>query len=252
MNNAYISLAFGAIAALGTCFGILLILYRKEWALRNSCSLNSFAAGIILAVAFVHLLPASMKMNEHAALYVFGGFIVFYLLETFFILHSSAQIHYSENLAKKTYKGTVMFSGLLFHSFIDGIVIGTGFEVDMRLGILASISVIAHEVPEGISTLTLMMRSMDIKKAVKLSLGVAFATPAGVVVTILLFSSSSPAFLSEFMGAVLAVAAGSFFYIGASDLIPETHQEHEDHAGLNAFVLIMGAILILITGLVFG
>ncbi|MGD9278050.1 MAG: ZIP family metal transporter, partial [Desulfobacterales bacterium] len=102
-----------------------------------------------------------------------------------------------------------------------GIIIGIGFETDFKLGLLTSLGVIAHELPEGVTTFALLINSMERKTALKLSIVVGLATPLGASISLTFINSLSEAMV----GLMLGIAGGSFLYIAASDLIPETHEE---------------------------
>jgi len=115
----------------------------------------------------------------------------------------------------------VAFIGMALHSAIDGMIIGTGFEVSHDLGLLAALAVVAHEVPEGIAMLAILLHyGWQRRSAIMLTLFVAVATPLAAVVTFALVRDLSP----ELLGALLAIAGGSFIYIAASDLVPESHR----------------------------
>jgi ZIP family zinc transporter/zinc and cadmium transporter len=128
-----------------------------------------------------------------------------------------------------------MFTGLFFHSLLDGIIIGVGFEVDPKLGLLTSLGVILHELPEGVTTFSLLLNSIKRATALKMSIAVALATPLGALISLTFIGG-----LSEGMiGIMLAMAGGSFLYVAAADLIPETH----GMKGLqNAGFLLLGVI----------
>ena len=228
---------YSAIAGLSTIVGIIMVIRNEKWVLQHSHYVNSFAAGLILGIAFFHLFPESLELSENALLFIFVGFLFFYLLENVMVLHSGSEIHFTEKSNPQHTKGMVMFSGLFFHSLLDGIIIGVGFEVDPKVGVLTSLGVILHELPEGATTFSLLINTIKEKTALKLSIAVALATPLGALVSLTFVSG-----LSESMiGVLLALAGGSFLYIGASDLIPETHEEK---GFVNAVFLLLGVIFL--------
>lgn len=112
-----------------------------------------------------------------------------------------------------------------------------GFEVDPKVGLLTSLGVILHELPEGVTTFSILIASIKRKTVLKLSVAVALATPVGALISLAFVGG-----LSEGMvGLLLAMAGGSFLYIGASDLIPETHEEKGFQ---NAGFLLLGVLLL--------
>jgi len=226
---------YSSIAGLSTVLGIIMVILKQRWVLEHSHYVNSFAAGLILGIAFFHLFPESLELSENALLFIFLGFLLFYLLENVMVIHSGSEIHFKEKNNPQHTKGMVMFSGLFFHSLLDGIIIGVGFEIDPKVGLLTSLGVILHELPEGVTTFSLLINSIKEKTAVKLSVAVAIATPLGALISLTFIGG-----LSEGMvGLLLAMAGGSFLYIGASDLIPETH---EKKGFVNAGFLLLGVL----------
>jgi zinc and cadmium transporter len=228
---------YSTIAGLSTILGIIMVMYKEEWVLKHSHYVNSFAAGLLLGIAFFHLFPESLELSEDALLFIFIGFLLFYLLETVLVIHSGAEIHFGEKNDPHHAKGIVIFSGLFFHSLLDGIIIGVGFEIDPKVGLLTSLGVILHELPEGVTSFSLLISSIKRKTAVKLSIAVALATPLGALISLTFISGLSEAIV----GLLLAMAGGSFLYVGASDLIPETHEEKGFR---NAGFLLLGVLFL--------
>ncbi|MCJ7686434.1 MAG: ZIP family metal transporter [Desulfobacteraceae bacterium] len=228
---------YSTIAGLSTVLGVMLVLVKERLVLKYSHYVNSFAAGLILGIAFFHLFPESLELSENALLFIFMGFLIFYLLENVMVIHSGSEIHFREKKNPQHSKGMVMFSGLFFHSLVDGIIIGVGFGIDPKLGLLTSLGVISHELPEGVTTFSLLIKSIKRKTALKLSVAVALATPLGALLSLTFIGSLSEAMI----GLLLAMAGGSFLYIAASDLIPETHEEKRFG---NAGFLLLGVLFL--------
>ncbi|MFX1285509.1 MAG: ZIP family metal transporter [Promethearchaeota archaeon] len=243
MYEMEFSVAFyGTLAGLATLFGIYVIRKNHEWALKNSHYVNSFAAGLILALVFFHLMPEAIELSELAfypALFI--GFFAFYLLENFIVIHSGSEIHYcldedGDGIHHTPRIGVMAFSGLTFHSLIDGIIIGVGFELSTEIGLLAAMAVILHEMPEGVTSFAIINEVMPDKSKI-LSIIVAIATPIGALFSLLFIGN-----LSELLiGVLLALAAGTFIYVAASDLIPQTHEKNNLQ---NLIAFIVGAFFI--------
>ncbi|MFX0065790.1 MAG: ZIP family metal transporter [Candidatus Hermodarchaeota archaeon] len=249
-GSELIILFYATLAGLATIIGVWLMERKQHWAVDNSHYINSFAAGLILALAFFHLIPEAAELAELSAfLAIFIGFFVFFLLENVFVLHSGAEIHFcleeDEEESKHVMKartGFMAFSGLAFHSLVDGIIIGVGFEIDPMVGLLTSLAVIMHELPEGITSFALMrMSGMDLKRSRSLSIIIGIATPLGALISLLFLQTLT----EPVIGILLALAAGTFLYVAASDLIPETH-ESNNRKNVVAFV-IGSAFIFLIT-----
>lgn len=239
MNQLGNILVFGGLAGLATLIGIFLILFFRKWAERNSVFLISFAAGVLMASAFIMLIPESLKMYDDALIFVLAGFLIFYLIEHFFLFHPC-----EDEECKAHTTGKVAALGLGLHSVIDGLAIGIGFEVSFKIGLIAFLGVLMHEFPEGTTTMSILLHS-KIKKssAIFYSILVALATPIGALLSYFAFRN----FDITLLGMALGVAAGSFIYVAASELIPEIHRKFNK---ANAVVVLLGIIfMVLITRL---
>lgn len=204
-----------------------------NWAKKNSIILMSFAIGLLLANAFLHLLPEAAEKTEQWFYWTLFAIIALYFIEHFVIIHSC----HEEGCEVHAF-GVTSFLGISFHSFIDGVIIGVGFGAGVGVGILTSLAVIFHKTAEGIFTFTLLSRDVKTqKRALLFSWIVALATPIGAILTFL-FIPKAPEVI---LGNLLAIAAGSFIYIGASDLIPETHKKQ---SFVNMFLIVLGVVFV--------
>ncbi len=235
------SVLYGAVAGLATIGGIYILLANEKWALRNSILFISFAAGVMLTVAFTNLLPEAIEATDKALPVVLVTLIAFYVVEHIIMIHSCAEEECSTHPM-----GWMGFIGIGFHSLLDGMAIGVGFEAGFKVGLATAIGVLLHEVPEGINMTALLIHSgYEKRRTVMLSWLVALAIPLGAVISHLLFKGVS----ENILGILLAIAAGSFIYISAADLIPETHRNSRK---TNIVLVITGGLLVYIVGNVIG
>lgn len=206
-----------------------------EWTKKNSVFLISFAVGVLLATAFLELLPEAIGMIKTWPFWVLGTIIVFYLLEHSVIIHSCRESECDvHNIS------IVSVLGIGFHSLIDGLTIGVAFSVSHVLGIIAAFAVIFHELAEGVFTYTLFIHdNVQQGRAMAYSWLVALATPFGAIVSYFILRGASSENLT---GILLAMAAGSFIYIGASDLVPATHKKQ---SFWNVFLVLAGVGFVL-------
>lgn len=232
---------YSLIAGLSTIFGVYLVRRFEEWTKRNAVLLISFAVGVLLANAFFHLLPEAIEKSSSWFYWTLGAIIFLFLIEHFVIIHTC-----HEEKCESHALGVTSFSGIVFHSLIDGIIIGVGFGVSFAVGLLASLAVIFHETAEGVFIYTLLTHDKTFRnKALIYSWIVALATPFGAIITFLFIQGISPIVL----GWLLAAAAGSFIYIGASDLVPEIHKKYNF---LNMFLVLIGIAFVFVIGKFFG
>lgn len=223
------ALLYGTLAGSGSLLGALLVVRGEAWLRRFMPLVISFAAGTLLAVAFFDLLPEAMANSRQPIWpWVLASFIAFYFLENALHYHSHHHVEHHHPM------GLIAFFGMGFHSLIDGMVIGVGFEVSPALGIVTTLGLLAHELPQGIAVSSIMLHAgFSKRRAMVLASLVAIATPVGALLTALLIHGLSQGSI----GLALAIAAGSFLYVSASDLIPESHEAK--HA-LTGVLLLLG------------
>ncbi len=181
-----------------------------------------FSAGAVIGVAFFDLLPESLLLSGSQSspstiLSVTAlGFVLYLILDRIVLLHGHNHEH-SEDVDR----GYFGAASLALHSFLDGIGIGLAFQVAPAVGIIVAAAVLAHDFSDGINTVSLVMRRGGTRAtALNWLFADAIAPIAGVVST-LFFTVPE-----HTLGLLLALFAGFFLYIGASDLIPESHHSH--------------------------
>lgn len=180
-----------------------------------------FSAGAIIGVAFFDLLPeaiglASMTHEVSTILAITAlGFLIYLGLDRLILLHG----HDDEHAHAK--RGVVGASSLSLHSLLDGIGIGLAFQVSPMVGIVVAAAVLTHDFSDGINTVNMIIKNGGKRtQAMKWLFVDAIAPVVGILVS-MLFGVTG-----ESLGLLLALFAGFFLYIGASDLIPESHHEH--------------------------
>ncbi|MCL2144837.1 MAG: ZIP family metal transporter [Endomicrobia bacterium] len=225
---------YSLLAASSAMLGAFLVLKFHKWAEKNSIFLINFAAGVMLAIAFAHLIPEGMELNANASFYILAGFLIMFFLQFIILFHPC---HDDEGCETHSSIGAMSVIGLSFHSFLDGVIIAAGFEAGAALGIFTAIAVLFHKLPDGITISGILLHSgASKKKILNFSVLTAAFTPVGAVLGMLLFKNMP----LNVLGALLAAAAGSFIFLAASDLIPETHKCKSRFAPLMLFA---GAIL---------
>lgn len=232
---------YSFIAGFSTVAGVYLVRYFGEWTKRNSLNMISFAGGVLVGTTFFELLPEASSLNSNWIYAAAVGLIALFLVEHFMVIH---ECH--EEVCDVHTMGTVGAIGIGLHSLIDGIVIGVGFEVSFALGLLTSLAVIVHELPEGVFTYTLLIADqVPERRSLLYSWIVALATPIGAVITYLVLRELSPAIL----GIMLALAGGTFLYVGVADLLPQIHRKPNL---FNAFLVLVGITFVLVVSRLLG
>jgi ZIP family zinc transporter len=181
------------------------------------------SSGLLIGVAFLDLLPEVTELaHEHAIamrslmVTVILGFVAIFLLEKLTIIHSEKQ----HDLPGHHHNvGLVGAIGLSFHSFLDGLAIGVGFQAGTKVGFVVLLAVIAHDFADGLNTVTFMLATRNSHWRTYGLLGVdALAPVAGALCANLVHITP---YLLAFQ---LSFFAGFLLYLGASDLLPQVHE----------------------------
>ncbi len=213
----WIALPFAALTVAATFAGGAL-------ALRLAHSLPTLIAltgGVVVAVAIFDVLPESIEAvddPELVGLLVGVGFVAFFLAERVLVLH-----HRDDPQQARAHHQVGAFGafGLSVHSFIDGLGIGLAFGLDTATGLLVFVAVISHDFADGLNTVSFVLSQSDDRRRAKRWLAVdAFAPLVGAIVGSAITVSDAT------LGHILALYAGFFIYMGATDLLPEAHSEH--------------------------
>jgi len=183
-----------------------------------------FSAGAVLGVALFDLLPEAFRLaGKHYAdatvtLFVALGFFAFMFLNRVLLLHPE-----DEELSDHGHhrQGSLGAASLSLHSFLDGVGIGLAFHVSTTVGAIVAAAVLAHDFSDGVNTVGVILKNRGKGiRALRWLLLDAVAPVLGVASTYL-FSLSD-----QELGIVLSIFCGFFLYIGASDLLPESHHRH--------------------------
>jgi len=238
MTLAYI-LAFAVLGSIASLVGGILLLLKGNLVQKTSLLFVSFAAGALLGAAFFDLLPEALAAAgiENVLFYALTGMIVFYLLEKLLIWR-----HCHENGVCDVHSFSYMILfGDGIHNFIDGIIIATSFLISIPLGVITSIAIIFHEIPQEIGDFAVMLYGgLEKKKVLAYNLLAALMTLVGALLTYYSFS-----FMQGFAIPLLAFASGTFIYIAAADLIPETHKETSRKSILIQISLLLAGLMLI-------
>jgi len=222
-----------------------LILLRKEKISRKiSIYFVSFAAGTLLGAVFLEFFPEmiSIGITEAHFAYVLAGIVAF-----FFIEHLLQWHHHHHGKERHTLSSMVIL-GDSIHNFIDGMVIAAAFIVNIPLGVITSIAVLFHEIPQEVGDFGVLLHAgMSKSKIILYNMLSALIALVGAL-TIYLWASLSVILNSTNL---LAFTAGIFIYIAGVDLMPEIKKEKKSIAAVHVIMLIAGILLIWLVGKIF-
>jgi len=220
-----------------TTIGIYVISRYEAWGREHSAYFMCFAAGMLISVSFMHIMPGSLEMNSAAPALWLAGFLGIHLSNRLLALYGFHRHERTEYTA-----GIISVLGIGLHSFVDGIIYTVTFNVSIFTGVLAAIGMILHEFPEGIVTFVLLKRGglRGRKPALYAFLAAAISTPLGTLVSYPFISNVDRSIL----GGLLAISAGALVYVGASHLLPAAERENRKYStlALAAGVLVVTVI----------
>jgi zinc and cadmium transporter len=225
----------------------------------------SMAAGALLATAFMHLLPEAFESQAGAQdlfMTLLGGLVFFFLLDKAELWHHGHEHHHhhdphdehnhghdhGRDHSHPPFAGTwAVLTGDSVHCFGDGVLIASAFVADLRLGAIAALAVLAHEVPHHMGDLMVLRQSSSNRQAALLKVSLAGAVTAlGGLVGYALVDM-----LHDWLPFFLVVASSSFVYVALADLIPQLQKRLTlaQTAAQVAWLLVGMGMVTLISGL---
>ncbi len=229
------------IISLISLVGIFFVLIKKEKLNKIILFLVSLSAGSLLGGAFLHLIPEAFEKSSSiltTSLLILSGIILFFVIEH--VIHWR-HCHVPTSKSHPHSLGIMNIIGDGFHNFLDGLVIAAAYFINIPLGIVTTLAVILHEIPQEIGDFgVLIYAGYSKKKALFFNFISALTAILGAIVGIL-FAGSSEAFALI----VIPLAAGGFLYIAGSDLIPELHKNQEKQFSIKKIIGIIFGILIM-------
>jgi len=235
----YIIIASFLVSLISLSGAVLFILNEKKIQ-KYLFFFVSFAAGSLLGTAFFNLIPQSFSLAyengkniELSSYFILIGILFFYIIEKFVHWHH----HHDINCNHHTLS-TLSLVGDGFHNFIDGILISATFLVDVKLGIITTIVIIFHEIPQEIGDLAILLHSKFSKsKALLWNFLSGITSLIGAISSYFIFEN-----IRNLLPLILALTAGGFIYIALADIIPELHKKKVNILALN-LLFFLGIIL---------
>ena len=214
--------------------------------------LVAFSAGGLIGGAFLHLLPEAVHESEalpisaigeealNIYLLVIAGYLLFFLIEKLLDWHHCHNVEEEHICEFHSFKWLNLI-GDGIHNFLDGLVIAASFLATWQLGIITSIAVIAHEIPQEMGDYgVLVYGGFSKKRALYLNFLTALTAVLGGIIGFFIVDAVEA--INPF---ILAFAAGGFIYIAASDLLPELKKEHSGKKTIILFLIVLGGIALL-------
>jgi zinc and cadmium transporter len=215
--------------------GVLSVLCAALLALNTAMqryigAMVSYAIGAMLGAVFLDILPEAIRLAPNAGTLsgaVLAGILMFFVLEKLVLWrhchHENCEGHEliaSEHTHDHGRSGLMILVGDTFHNFVDGIIIAAAFLTDIHLGIVTSMAIIAHEIPQEVGDFAILLHSGYRRmRALQMNLISSFASVAGGVLGYFTLQNMKP-----WIPLMLAFAAASLLYVSVADLIPGLHK----------------------------
>jgi zinc and cadmium transporter len=259
MDWLYVVLAGFGGGVVSLLCGVLLINNKKENVIVSFAT--AFAAGTLLAAAFFDLLHEAVEIGEKNAIFgdesvffimgfVLLGILAFFVLETLLSrFHSHAHTPVCENCehsqTEHKHIGLMIMVGDTLHNFMDGIAIAAGFLISPISGLIVTLAVCAHEIPQEIGDIAIMRASgMSKKKAIWLNIYSSFASLLGALIFFGI-GQAVEEMGDGWLAPVFALVAGFFIYIATTDIIPTLHEEKSKKTAILKMLTLIAGVVIL-------
>lgn len=220
MSATVASLISVVCVSLVSLIGVVTLRIEPDALRRAATLLVSFAVGVLLGDAFIHIVPeifAGPRAHSETlgrSLLILGGFAAFYVIETWLRRRPGA--------ASGSVLVKINILGDAVHNFIDGALIAASYLVSQTLGVSTTIAVLLHELPQELGDFAVLVHAgLSPRRALEMNLLSASAAIVGAVATLAL---GQVAYL-QLTAALLPITAGGFVYIAAAILIPELQGE---------------------------
>jgi zinc and cadmium transporter len=241
----------GGVLSVG-CAALFALNARAHWV----NALVSYAIGALLGAVFLDILPEAIKVSSSPAILsgtVLFGILLFFTLEKLLLWrhchHDHCEAHEPVTPSAHGRSGLMITVGDTFHNFVDGVIIAAAFLTDIQLGIVTSLAIIAHEIPQEVGDFMILLHSGYSKaRALWLNLLSSLATLVGGVLAYFALQS-----VQNCVPTLLALAAASMIYVAVADLIPGLHQRTRLRDTVEQVLLIVaGVSSILLVNLAVG
>lgn len=185
-----------------------------------------FSAGAVVGVALFDLLPEALRLigperESLATMFIALGFVAYLIIDRSLALHSHRSHDCERHHHEHYERGVLGALSLALHSLVDGLAVGFAFQVSANIGLIVTAAILTHGFSDGINTVGVILKNTANRQRAFRWLFVDAAAPAiGILATYFIVLPQAA------LAILVAVFTGSFFYLGASDLLPESHHDH--------------------------
>lgn len=226
------------LVTLLSLIGILTLSLNKNFLEKIVFSLAGFSAGALIGGAFLHLIPEALEKSDSQSVFSFVilGIVLFFVMERYFYWR-----HCHNGVCSVHAFSYLNLIGDGIHNFIDGAVIAASFIVSIKLGIVTTMAVALHELPQELGDFgVLVYGGFTPRKALFYNFISALTAMLGAILSFFLSGLTQ-----GFSAFLLPFTAGGFIYIAASDLIPQIHKENDTRRSIGAFMAFLFGIILM-------
>lgn len=225
--------------------GALTLVLKKDSIHKIVVFLVALSAGTMMGGAFLHLIPESLHEfgdPKNVFMLLILGFCIFFILERIIRWR-----HCHHNVCDVHPFGMMNLVGDGVHNFFDGLILAAAFATDLHLGIVTTLAIIFHEIPQEIGDFGVLLHAgYTPKKALFYNFLSALLAIFGVLIGSYLGDK-----IDNFSIFLVPIAAGGFLHIAASDLIPELHKEKDTEKAIWSFIIfVLGIVIMWSVGLI--
>lgn len=237
MVLAWILISTFAVSLI-SLIGIFTLLIKDNFAQKSLFCLVGFSAGALIGGAFLHILPEALEKTKSTPVfyYLILGIVLFFLMERYFYWR-----HCHEDICDIHAFTYLNLIGDGFHNFIDGMIIAASFTLSIKLGIVTTLAIILHEIPQELGDFAVLVYGGFTKqKALIYNFLTALIAMLGALAGYFITD-----FTQGFSNFILPLTAGGFIYIATSDLIPQLHKEKDLRRSTFAFIAFLFGIILM-------
>jgi zinc and cadmium transporter len=254
VNTLTLIVVFTALSGLLSALaaGVFLALGAK-WRGAVLPHLVSFATGTLLGAAFLGLIPHALEgagsaQTHQVGLALLSGILLFFMLEKFVLWRhchdDPCEMHSPSHEARDHASANLILAGDTFHNLLDGVLVAAAFMTNPQLGIVTALAVFAHEIPQEVGDLAILLHGgFSRRRAMTLNLVSSLTSVVGGVLAYFALGTAQ-----HLLPYALAFAAASFIYVAVADLIPGLHRRVDFKASVGQLLFIaLGVGLVYLT-----
>lgn len=252
MSDIYYLLGISFIGSVAGLLGGVILILKKDWAKSLASVSVPLAAGVLLALSLLDLLPEAVEVyGNNSFMIILAVFVVLFLTERFFFFfhhHTEGEngdMQDSDENAKIAAPLVVL--GDTIHNFLDGVVLGATYLINPSLSLLVAFSTFLHETPHEVADFGILLnKGWSRKNTLLANFFSSLATFPGAILTYLYADQ-----IEAGVGILLAVAAGFFLYVATTDFLPEATHAPRKLVLRQALFMVLGVFSIIIIQYIF-